>query len=31
VTIYIDGVDPVTRADVVVDNTYFQRPVLMRG
>jgi uridine kinase len=30
-TIYIDELDPMTLAEVVVDNTDFDRPLLIRG
>jgi hypothetical protein len=29
-TIYIDELDPMDLADVVIDNTRFERPLLMR-
>ena len=29
--IYIDEVDPIARADVVIDNTRFDRPQMLRG
>jgi uridine kinase len=30
-TIYVDELDPLDLADVVIDNTRFERPQLMRG
>lgn len=30
-TIYIDEVDPMTLAEVAVDNTDFERPLLLQG